>query len=129
MSLMPSSGFVDLEELKKTPLSLAVDPSIGGLLILGPKGTGKSSLVRAFAKLLPLNQQVEDYRCEHDARDSVWTSRHDHGNSTADANSRSHKGYLCGFSAQQAGNCNQNQAKSEPIVDLHGLDTQGLSAI
>jgi Mg-chelatase subunit ChlI/Mg-chelatase subunit ChlD len=50
---MPFSGFVDLEDLKKTLLSLAVDPSIGGLLILGPKGTGKSSLVRAFAELLP----------------------------------------------------------------------------
>ena len=53
MSLMPFSGFVDLEDLKKTLLSLAVDPSIGGLLILGPKGTGKSSLVRSFAELLP----------------------------------------------------------------------------
>jgi magnesium chelatase subunit I len=53
MSLMPFSGFVDLEDLKKTLLALAVDPSIGGLLILGPKGTGKSSLVRAFAELLP----------------------------------------------------------------------------
>ena len=53
MSSMPFSGFVDLEDLKKTLLSLAVDPSIGGLLILGPKGTGKSSVVRAFAELLP----------------------------------------------------------------------------
>jgi len=51
--MIPFSGFVDLEDLKKTLLSLAVDPSIGGLLILGPKGTGKSSLVRAFAELLP----------------------------------------------------------------------------
>ncbi len=53
MSLMPFSGFVDLEDLKKTLLALAVDPGIGGLLILGPKGTGKSTLVRAFAELLP----------------------------------------------------------------------------
>jgi|GEM_PF-6703571 len=42
MSLIPFSGFVDLEDLKKALLSLAIDPSIGGLLILGPKGTGKS---------------------------------------------------------------------------------------
>jgi len=53
MSLMPFSGYVDLEDLKKTLLALAIDPSIGGLLILGPKGTGKSSLVRSFAELLP----------------------------------------------------------------------------
>jgi Mg-chelatase subunit ChlI/Mg-chelatase subunit ChlD len=58
MSFMPFSGFVDLEDLKTTLLSLAVDPSIGGLLILGPKGTGKSSLVRAFAELLPDMQVV-----------------------------------------------------------------------
>lgn len=50
---MPFSDFVDLEDLKKTLLGLALDPSIGGLLILGPKGTGNSSLVRAFAELLP----------------------------------------------------------------------------
>jgi Mg-chelatase subunit ChlI/Mg-chelatase subunit ChlD len=50
---MPFSGFVGIEDLKKTLLALSVDPSIGGLLILGPKGTGKSSLVRAFADLLP----------------------------------------------------------------------------
>ncbi len=53
MSLIPFSGFVNLEDLKKTLLALAIDPGIGGLLILGPKGTGKSTLVRAFAELLP----------------------------------------------------------------------------
>jgi Mg-chelatase subunit ChlI/Mg-chelatase subunit ChlD len=53
MSLMPFSGFVDLDDLKSTLLALAVDPSIGGMLVLGPKGTGKSSLTRAFAELLP----------------------------------------------------------------------------
>ena len=53
MSSMPFSGFVDLDDLKKTLLALSVDPSIGGMLVLGPKGTGKSSLTRAFAELLP----------------------------------------------------------------------------
>jgi Mg-chelatase subunit ChlI/Mg-chelatase subunit ChlD len=53
MSLMPFSGFVDLDDLKKTLLTLSVDPSIGGVLVLGAKGTGKSSLTRAFAELLP----------------------------------------------------------------------------
>ncbi len=53
MRTLPFAAFVGLEELKKALLALAVDPSIGGLLISGPKGTGKSSIVRAFAELLP----------------------------------------------------------------------------
>lgn len=56
--MLPFSGFVDLEDLKKALPCLAIDPSIGGLLILGPEGTGKSTLVRAFADLLPDIQVV-----------------------------------------------------------------------
>lgn len=53
MRVLPFAAFVGLEELKRALLILAVDPSIGGLLVMGPKGTGKSSIVRAFAELLP----------------------------------------------------------------------------
>ena len=53
MAVLPFAAFVGLEELKRALLCLAVDPSVGGLLIVGPKGTGKSSIVRAFAELLP----------------------------------------------------------------------------
>ncbi len=42
-----------MEELKSAVVCLSVDPSIGGLLLLGSKGTGKSTIVRAFAELLP----------------------------------------------------------------------------
>lgn len=60
MRLLPFPAFVGMEELKRALLALAVDPSIGGLLILGPKGTGKSSIVRSFAKLLPPMEVVAD---------------------------------------------------------------------
>ena len=53
MRVLPFSAFVGVEELKEALMCLAVDPKIGGLLIVGPKGTGKSSIVRAFAALLP----------------------------------------------------------------------------
>lgn len=53
----------------KTALLLnAVDPSIGGVLISGHKGTGKSTAVRALAKILPQIAAVVDcpYHCPPD---------------------------------------------------------------
>ncbi len=42
------------QEKAKTALVLsAIDPNLGGVLISGPKGSGKSTLVRAFEGVLP----------------------------------------------------------------------------
>jgi Mg-chelatase subunit ChlI len=49
----PFSALVGQEELKLALLLNAVNPRIGGLLIRGQKGTGKSSSVRALADILP----------------------------------------------------------------------------
>ncbi len=51
--IFPFAAFVDQEELKQALILLAINPKIGGLLIMGEKGTGKSALVRALADLLP----------------------------------------------------------------------------
>src|ERR1700694_6249168 len=40
----------------------AIHPSIGGVLIRGEKGTGKSTAVRALARLLPEQQVVAGCR-------------------------------------------------------------------
>ena len=54
----PFSAIVGQERLKLALLLNAINPQIGGLLIRGPKGTGKSTSVRALADLLPEIQVV-----------------------------------------------------------------------
>lgn len=49
----PFSAIVGQERLKLGLILNAIHPGIGGLLIRGPKGTGKSTAVYALASLLP----------------------------------------------------------------------------
>lgn len=49
----PFTAFVGQDDLKLALLLNAVNPSIGGVLIKGEKGSGKSTIVRALADLLP----------------------------------------------------------------------------
>lgn len=49
----PFSAIVGQDEMKLAILIAAIDPRIGGVLVLGDRGTGKSTAVRALAALLP----------------------------------------------------------------------------
>ena len=49
----PFSAIVGQEDMKRAMILTAVDPSIGGVLVFGDRGTGKSTAVRALAALLP----------------------------------------------------------------------------
>jgi len=49
----PFSAIVAQEDMKKALLMAAVEPLLGGVLIFGDRGTGKSTAVRALAELLP----------------------------------------------------------------------------
>ncbi len=49
----PFSAIVGQEEMKQTLLIAAVDASVGGVLVFGDRGTGKSTAVRALPALLP----------------------------------------------------------------------------
>ncbi len=57
--LYPFTAIVDQEPMKKALVLNAVNPRIGGVLIRGEKGTGKSTAVRGLAELLPEIEVVE----------------------------------------------------------------------
>lgn len=58
----PFSAIVGQDEMKRAILLTAVDPTIGGVLILGHRGTAKSTAVRALPALLPAMNVVADCR-------------------------------------------------------------------
>ena len=59
----PFSAIVGQEEMKEGLVLNAINPSIGGMLIRGEKGTAKSTAVRALAALLPERRIVKGCPC------------------------------------------------------------------
>jgi magnesium chelatase subunit I len=82
--IFPFTALVNQEEMKTALILNVIDPSIGGLLIMGEKGTAKSTAVRALAELLPGMESVKDcaFNCDPggalctDCREQV--ARHGH---------------------------------------------------
>ncbi|MGF1457184.1 MAG: magnesium chelatase ATPase subunit I [Alphaproteobacteria bacterium] len=62
----PFSAIVAQDELKRALLIAATDAAVGGVLVFGDRGTGKSTAVRALAALLPKMAVVEHcpYNCD-----------------------------------------------------------------
>ena len=79
--VFPFTAIVGQDEMKQALLLAAVDPSIGGVLVLGDRGTGKSTAVRALAGLLPQIEVVQDcpYGCDPEDDPGICPScgRHD----------------------------------------------------
>lgn len=64
----PFTAIVGQEEMKLALILSVIDPLIGGVLIMGHRGTGKSTAVRALADLLPPIVKVKGcrYGCDPD---------------------------------------------------------------
>lgn len=97
----PFSAIAAQDEMKTALMIAAVDPGVGGVLIFGDRGTGKSTAVRALAALLPPMKVVAGcrYNCAPDE-----------------------PGPVCDESRRQAGETGKGRAKIDlvpvPVVDL-----------
>nr|YP_009396542.1 Mg chelatase subunit e [Vertebrata australis]ARW65728.1 Mg chelatase subunit e [Vertebrata australis] len=58
--VFPFTAIVGQEEMKLALILNVIDPKIGGVMIMGDRGTGKSTTIRAIADLLPEIEVVSD---------------------------------------------------------------------
>ncbi|MDR7897443.1 magnesium chelatase ATPase subunit I [Thermosynechococcus sp. JY1334] len=58
--VFPFAAIVGQDEMKLSLLLNVIDPKIGGVMIMGDRGTGKSTTIRALADLLPEIEVVAD---------------------------------------------------------------------
>lgn len=65
----PFSAIVGQQDMKLALLIAAVDQDVGGVLVFGDRGTGKSTAIRALAALMPKVRMVKgcSYNCSPDA--------------------------------------------------------------
>lgn len=98
-AVFPFSAIVGQDDMKRALLIAAVDPGIGGVMVFGDRGTGKSTAVRALAALLPPMRATKGcaYHCDPDA---------DAGACTEACPSRSAKGAV------------KTEVWPTPVVDL-----------
>lgn len=64
--VFPFTALVGQDELKLALQLCVIDPAIGGVMVMGHRGTGKSTVVRALAALLPPMPRVAGcpYNCD-----------------------------------------------------------------
>lgn len=65
----PFTAIVGQDEMKLALLLNVIDPKIGGVMIMGDRGTGKSTTIRALADLLPEIEVVADDPFNSDPQD------------------------------------------------------------
>ena len=69
LPIFPFSAIIGQEEMKLALQLNVIDPEIGGVMIMGDRGTGKSTTIRAIADLLPKIDIVKDDPFNSDPQD------------------------------------------------------------
>ncbi|MDP4024884.1 magnesium chelatase ATPase subunit I [Methylobacterium sp. NEAU 140] len=97
MPTFPFSAIVAQDEMRQALLIAAIDPAVGGVLVFGDRGTGKSTAIRALAALLPPMRAVSGcpYQCDPEAPAA-----------------------LCPHCASVPGARKKSERKPVPVVDL-----------
>jgi magnesium chelatase subunit I len=67
--VFPFTAIVGQEQMKLALLLNVIDPKIGGVMVMGDRGTGKSTTVRALVDLLPLISVVKNDPFNSDPND------------------------------------------------------------
>ena len=96
-STYPFAAIVGQEEMQRALLISAVDPRIGGVMVFGDRGTGKSTAVRGLAELLPQETVIAD--CPYRRRPEE----------DADA---------CPHCSERSDRCEKVRKETVPVVDL-----------
>ena len=83
-SPFPFSAIVGQDDMKLAFVIAAIDPSVGGVLVFGDRGTGKSTAVRALAALLPKTRVVVGcaYNCDPGKPAGLCENCHGHKHKT-----------------------------------------------
>ncbi len=79
-AIYPFTAIVGQEDMKLALILNVINPSLGGVLIKGEKGTAKSTAVRALADLLPAMETVKDckYHCDPQDHNRLCETCQDH---------------------------------------------------
>lgn len=73
--VFPFTAIVGQEQMKLALILNVIDPKIGGVMIMGDRGTGKSTTVRALVDLLPEIKVVENDPFNSDPKDPELMSQ------------------------------------------------------
>lgn len=70
--VFPFLAIVGQSEMKTALLLSVINPSVGGILLIGPRGTGKTTAVRGLVDLMPpVRRSLCPYGCEEEAAE-IW---------------------------------------------------------
>ena len=67
----PFLAIVGQIEMRTALLLAVINPAVGGVLLIGPRGTGKTTAVRSLTDLLPYNEIVDEDDLDEDGNPRV----------------------------------------------------------